>query len=133
MKLCFCCGCCCYCCCCCCCCPCFCWSHKPFFKVWFKSGQEQLRYRLHWVCGGGGVKSFSRQTRLLSWVVVVTICIQNPQLQASNKNVLKPSVQKSVLSKIGLYILGVGGIDYQEDTNHIIFRSTWYLAYLNFW
>ena len=57
MKCCFCC-CCCYCCCCCCCprcwCYCYCWSHKPSFKVWLKSGQEQLRYWWHWVCGGGG-------------------------------------------------------------------------------
>ena len=46
-----------YCCCCCSCCCCLygcCWSQKPTFKVWLKSGQEQLRYWWHWVCGGGG-------------------------------------------------------------------------------
>ena len=44
--------------CCCYCSGCYCsgccWSHKPTFKVWLKSGQEQLRYGWHWVCGGGG-------------------------------------------------------------------------------
>ena len=74
---CFCCSCYCYCCCCCscylCCCCLYgcCWSHKPTFKVWLKSGQEQLRYWWHWVCGGGGgLKSFSCHTQLLSWVEV---------------------------------------------------------------
>ena len=50
----YCCCCYCYCCCCCCCCYCCCWSHKPSFQVWLKLGQEQLRYRWHWVCGDGG-------------------------------------------------------------------------------
>ena len=65
-----------YCCCFCCfwfyCCYCSCSFHKPTCKVWLKSGQEQLRYWWHWVCvvDGGGVKSFSCQTQLLSWVEV---------------------------------------------------------------
>ena len=66
---------CCFCCCCCCCyCYCYCyfWSHNPTIRVWLKLSQEQLRYRWHWVCGGGccKVKSFSCQTQLFSWVVV---------------------------------------------------------------
>ena len=80
MKCCFCCCCCyyCYCCCSCsCCCFYYCyWSHKPTFKVWLKSGQEQLRYWWHWVCGGGGPKSFSCKTQLLSWVVVELVLWQ---------------------------------------------------------
>ena len=52
------------------CCCCYCWSNKPSFNVWLKSGQEQLRYWWHWVCGGGGLKSFSCQTQLFSWVAV---------------------------------------------------------------
>ena len=54
------------------CCCCYCWSNKPSFNVWLKSGQEQLRYWWHWVCGGGGLKSFSYQTQLFSWVGAVT-------------------------------------------------------------
>ena len=42
-------------------------------KVCLKSGQEQLIYWWHWVCGGGGgcgIKWFWYQPQLLSWVVV---------------------------------------------------------------
>ena len=71
MKCCFCRPCYCWCCCCCCSCHCCnCWSHKPTFKVWLKSEQEQLRYWWYWVCVVGGAKSFSSQTQLLSWVEV---------------------------------------------------------------
>ena len=69
------------------CCFCYCcWFHKPTYKVWLILSQEQLRYWWHWVCGGvedtdyvvrsqslcggGGIKSFSCQTLLLSWVLV---------------------------------------------------------------
>ena len=77
MKCCF--GCC-YCCCCSCCCcyGCY-WSHKPTFKVWLKSGQEQLRYWWHWVCGGwwwwwwSKVIFVSNPTLvMLGWVVLTT-------------------------------------------------------------
>ena len=82
------CWCCCWCCsycryCCCYSCCCYywcCWSDRPIFKVWLKSGPEQLRYWWHWVCGGGGggwstVIFVSNPTFKLSygWVGVVTI------------------------------------------------------------
>ena len=82
-----CCCCCCFCCCLSCCYYCCCWSHKPTIKVWFKSGQEQLRYWWHWVCVGGGVgglKSFLCQTQLLSWVEVeLGLCLW--QLQTCSR------------------------------------------------
>ena len=52
---------------------CCCRSQKLTFKVWLKSGQEQLRYWWHWVWGGGGwwwSKVIFMSNRLLSWVVV---------------------------------------------------------------
>ena len=81
MKCCFCCSCYCCCCCSCCCCYCSCWSYKPTFKVWLKSGEEQLRYWWHWVCVVGGGDGWSKvifvshPTFELSWgwVGVVTI------------------------------------------------------------
>ena len=100
---------------------------QSLVKIGSGTAEISMTLSLRWVSGWWFKVIFvSTPTFELScgWVGVVTICIQKPRLQASNKNILKPRVQKSVLLKIGLYVLGVGGVDYQEDTNHIIFRST---------